>query len=184
MVRPWGSSRTIVPRGRQPSGPERLACLGRNQVLDARLKLGAQPFNGLERVDLVGALFEAQPDDPGEAQREARLVAPRALQDVERDLDDGRLDQTVATELAKGVGLGPGGHFGDLDVGQAGVGLADRSATSLHSRMGGMVYLPVVKSARLDTTDPRWRTCHRRFVAAARPRRTRRSRRTSRGVAS
>ena len=54
-------------------------------------------------------------------------MAVRADDDVERDLDDDRrLDDPVAAEPLDGVGLEPGGHLGDLGVGQPAVGLADR----------------------------------------------------------
>ena len=65
--------------------------------------------------------------DPRKAQRVARLVAVRADDHVERDLDDDRrLDLAVAPEALDRVGLEPRRHLGDLGVGQAAVRLADR----------------------------------------------------------
>ena len=63
----------------------------------------------------------------GKRSAEARLVAVRADDDVERDLDDDRrLDLAVAAVTGDRVRLEPAGHLGDLGVGQAAVRLADR----------------------------------------------------------
>ena len=81
----------------------------------------------LEGVDLVGGLVGSQGGDPREAQREPRLVAVRADDHVERDLDDDlRLDLAVAPVARDRVRLEPLRHLGDLGVGQPAVRLADR----------------------------------------------------------
>ena len=54
-------------------------------------------------------------------------MAGRADDDVERDLDDDRrLDHPVAAERSSVCASNQRGHLGDLGVGQAAVGLADR----------------------------------------------------------
>src|SRR6476469_8193971 len=97
-----------------------------HQVLAAVLEVLVQRADGLERVDLVGRLVRPERGDPREPQRKPRLVAVRADDDVERDLDDdGRLDLAVAPEPGDRVLLEPARHLGDLGIGQAAVRLAD-----------------------------------------------------------
>ena len=82
-------------------------------------------------------LSRPQVGDPREAQREPGLVAGRAHDHVEGDLDDDRrLDHPVAPERRDRVGLEPAGHLGDLGVGQAAVGLADRDQRAVARRRG------------------------------------------------
>ena len=82
-------------------------------------------------------LVRPQVRDPREAQREPRLVAGRAHDHVERDLDhDRRLDDPVAAVDRDRVGLEPPGHLGDLGVGQAAVRLADGDQPAAWPRRG------------------------------------------------
>src|SRR6476646_4861252 len=98
----------------------------RHQVLAAVLEVLVQGADRLQRVDLVGRLVRPKRGDPREPQREPRLVAVRADDHVERDLDDdGRLDLAIAPEPGDRVLLEPARHLGDLGVGQAAVRLAD-----------------------------------------------------------
>src|SRR6185436_10338184 len=80
----------------------------------------------IDRRDLIDRLVVADARDPREAQRVPRLVPRRLLDAVERDLqNDRRLDE-VHRPVARGRRLLEMlGEAIDLDVGQAGVGLAD-----------------------------------------------------------
>ena len=70
----------------------------------------------------------------GKRRQKPLAVAVAADDDVERDLDDDRrLDLAVAPEPGDRVRLEPGGHLGDLGVGQAAVGLADVDELALDS---------------------------------------------------
>src|SRR6185295_13141553 len=98
-----------------------------HQLFGPVLEPLVQRSDRLDRVDIVGRLVRPEGGDPREPERIARLVAGRADDDVEGDLDDdGRLDLAVAPEPLDRVGLEPGRHLGDLGVRQPAVGLADR----------------------------------------------------------
>src|SRR4029078_3516499 len=67
-----------------------------HQLLGALLEALVQRADGLERVDLVGRLVRAPGGAAAEPERIARLVAARADDDVEGDLDDdGRLHLAI-----------------------------------------------------------------------------------------
>src|SRR5450759_3275223 len=116
---PSGSSRL----GRPPREPG----IGRDQVLRAVLELAMEAFHRLERVDLGRALVGPNAHDPRKAKREAGLMTRGTLDHVEGHFDhDCRLDLPKTAETAQRMGLEPRGHFGNLGVRQARVGLPDR----------------------------------------------------------
>ena len=74
-------------------------CDRRSVVLDGGRSLACQRPNARQRIDLRRRLVVSDAHDAREAQRVARLVTRRALDDVERDLEnDFRTDGVVATE--------------------------------------------------------------------------------------
>ena len=95
--------------------------------LDGLVDLGlVDLFDALEGVDLVEGLVVADAEDAGEAQGEAAGVAVGAHDVVEGDFEDAEgLDGAEVAVVFERVGLEPVGQFGDLGVGDAGVGFAD-----------------------------------------------------------
>src|SRR5206468_6390320 len=90
---------------------------GCHQLLGPLLETLVQGLDGLERVDLVDRLVRPEVRDPRNAQRVAGLVALRADDDVERDLDDDcGLDLPIPSEALDRVGFEPRGHLRDLGI--------------------------------------------------------------------
>src|SRR3569623_1004808 len=79
-------------------------------------RVSGERAHRLDRVRLLGGLVVAVAEDPGEAQGEAAGVPGRALQAVERDLDDLRgphvhdVALAVGLQLEEALGL-PGEHL-------------------------------------------------------------------------
>src|SRR4051812_27913190 len=91
------------------------SCGRGDEMLRSVLEALVQLPDRVERVGFGRRLVEAEVGDSGEAQREAGLVAIRAEDDVEGDLDDHqRVDQPVAAVLADRVLLEPAGHRRNL----------------------------------------------------------------------
>ena len=83
-------------------------------------------FDALDGIDLFQRLVGADAEDAGEAEGEAAGVAGAAHDVVEGDFeDDEGLDGAEVAAVFEGVELEELGEFGDLDVGDAGVGFAD-----------------------------------------------------------